>query len=77
MTQEQMIIDYIAKNGSIDAWRAMSDLRIMRLASRIHDMKSAGVPIVGVMKEHVSRDGKTKRWKEYYLDTNSRRAVGA
>ena len=77
MKQTDMILDYISKHGSIDAWRAMRDLRIMRLASRIHDLKEAGVPIIGVMKEHISHDGTVKRWKEYYIDSNSRRAVGA
>jgi hypothetical protein len=55
----------------------MNDLRIMRLASRIHDLKEAGVPIVGIMQSRVAYDGSIVRWKEYYIDTNTRRAVGA
>ena len=77
MTQEQQVLEYIEKHGSIDAWQAMRELHIMRLASRVHDLKEAGVPIVGVMKTRVAKDGTVKRWKEYSLDPNTRRAVGA
>lgn len=77
MTQCEQVLDYIKQNGSIDAWRAMNDLRIMRLASRIHDLKEAGVPIVGIMQSRVAYDGSIVRWKEYYIDTNTRRTVGA
>jgi len=77
MTQCEMILNYIEQHGSIDAWRAMNDLKIMRLASRIHDLKEAGFQIVGIMNERVDHDGSVKRWKVYYIDSNSRRAVGA
>ena len=77
MTQCEKVLDYIKQNGSIDAWHAMHDLKIMRLASRIHDLKQAGVPIVGIMQSRVAYDGSVVRWKEYYIDSDSRRAVGA
>lgn len=71
MTQNEQVLDYIKQHGSIDAWRAMRDLRIMRLASRIHDLKELGVPVKSEMKRHISRDGTIKRWKEYSLGKNS------
>ena len=45
MTQTDKILDYIKKNGSIDPLRAMTELGEMRLASRIHDIRSLGVPV--------------------------------
>jgi hypothetical protein len=77
MTQCEQVLEYIKENGSIDAWRAMHDLHIMRLASRIHELKEAGVPIIGIMQSRVAYDGSVVRWKEYYIDSNSRRTVGA
>ena len=53
--QKQQVLDYIKVNGSIDQWRAMTDLRIMRLGARIWDLKADGVPIKTEMK--VSQDG--------------------
>lgn len=67
MTQNEQVLSYIRQHGSIDAWRAMRDLRIMRLASRVHDLREAGFQITGTMKEHVAHDGSVKRWKEYYI----------
>ena len=41
-TQTQRIIDYIAEFGSITQLDALRDLGIMRLASRISDLKRQG-----------------------------------
>ena len=38
MTQCERIVEYIKQNGSITAREAMTDLGIMRLASRIADL---------------------------------------
>lgn len=56
--QKQQVLDYIKVNGSIDQWRAMTDLRIMRLGARIWDLKADGVPIKTEMK--VSKDGSSR-----------------
>lgn len=66
-TQCRKIVSYIEEHGSIDAWRAMSDLHIMRLASRVHDLRSDGINVVGVMRTRVADDGSIKRWKEYSI----------
>lgn len=55
--QKQQVLDYIKANGSIDQWRAMTDLRIMRLGARIWDLKADGVPIKTEMR--ASEDGST------------------
>ena len=44
-TQAQRVLDYIDKFGSITQFEAMQDLGVMRLASRISDLKKQGYPI--------------------------------
>lgn len=62
MTQEQRIIDYIEKHGSITPWEAVVDLHILRLSARVYDMKARGVPIVTTIRQN---DG--VRWAEYTI----------
>lgn len=45
-TQNERIIDYIERFGSITQLEALRDLGVMRLASRISDLKGQGYPIV-------------------------------
>ena len=65
--QAQKVLEYIQTHGSIDQWRAMNELRIMRLASRIADLKAGGVPIVRNMKRRKNDDGSSTCWAEYTL----------
>ena len=44
-TQAQRVLEYIEKFGSITQYEALSDLGVMRLASRISDLKKNGYPI--------------------------------
>lgn len=67
MKQTEKVLEYIEKNGSIDAWRAMNELGIMRLASRIADLKADGVPIAKVMKSKRGADGSVTCWAEYSI----------
>ena len=45
MTQAQRILDYMTEFGSITQFEALRDLGVMRLASRISDLKKQGYPI--------------------------------
>lgn len=45
-TQNQRIVDYISTFGSITQLDALRDLGVMRLASRISDLKKQGYPII-------------------------------
>lgn len=63
-SQTQMVLDYIKTHGSIDQWKAMNELRIMRLAARIADLKAAGVNIKTTIR--YSED-KSTHWAEYTL----------
>ena len=62
LSQCKLILEYLAEHGSITAWEAMAELHIMRLASRIHDLKKMGYDIIGEM---VSTNG--KRYKRYRM----------
>lgn len=44
-TQAQRVLDYIKTFGSITQLEALRDLGVMRLASRISELKSQGYPI--------------------------------
>ena len=44
-TQTERIVDYMERFGSITQLEAIADLGVMRLASRISDLKKLGVPI--------------------------------
>lgn len=42
MTQRERVLDYIRKHGAITQFEATSELGILRLASRIHELKKQG-----------------------------------
>ena len=57
-TQNERILSYIREFGSITQFEAMRDLGVMRLASRISDMRMRGYNIVS---DWVKVEN---RWKE-------------
>lgn len=56
-TQNERIIAYIKQFGSITQYEALQDLGVMRLASRISDLKRLGYPLVGEMEVIENRYG--------------------
>lgn len=46
LTQNERILDYMHRYGSITQYEALQDLGVMRLASRISDLRSLGYPII-------------------------------
>lgn len=67
MTQCELIQRHLEDYGSITSLEAMQEYGIMRLASRIADLKQMGVPI---RKETVSgknRYGERTSYAKYYL----------
>ena len=44
MTQSERIVRHLREHGSITSLEALEDYGIMRLASRVADLKKAGVP---------------------------------
>ena len=61
MTHEEIIIKHLKEHGKITSLVAMSKYRIMRLASRISDLKRNGYPIEAV----TVRNKNGKHWAEY------------
>lgn len=64
-TQNQRILDYIAKFGSITQLDALKDLGVMRLASRISDLKKQGYPIISKTEAVKNRFEETCHIKRY------------
>lgn len=65
MTQNEMVIKYIEDHGSITPLEAEVNLGIMRLASRISDLKSAGYHIEREMVDGENRRGEPTRYARY------------
>ena len=67
-TQNERILDYIAEFGSITQLDALKDLGVMRLASRISDLKRLGYPIVSEIETVNNRFGEKCHIKRYRMD---------
>ena len=65
MTQSEMVIDYIREFGSITQLDALRDLGVMRLASRISDLKKDGYLIDSKPEAVLNRYGEKCYIKRY------------
>ena len=65
-TQNERVLDYIREVGSITQLEALKELGVMRLASRISDLKRQGYNIISKPEAVMTRYGKTyiKRYSE-------------
>lgn len=66
-TQNNRILDYIVEFGSITQIDALRDLGVMRLASRVSDLKRRGYPIISTTETVKNRYGEKCRIKRYSL----------
>lgn len=66
-TQAQRVLDYIEEFGSITQLDALQDLGVMRLASRISDLKRMGYPIKSEFDSVLNRWGEPCQIKRYSL----------
>lgn len=66
-TQNQRILDYINEFGSITQLEALRDLGVMRLASRISDLRKRGYPITSTVEPVKNRWGESCYIKRYSL----------
>jgi len=66
-TQAQRVLDYIDEFGSITQLEALKDLGVMRLASRISDLKKLGYPITSDVEAVKNRYGENCYIKRYRL----------
>jgi hypothetical protein len=67
MTQNEKVLRHLEDYGSITSLEAMTEYGIMRLASRISDLKSLGVPIEKEMVSGKNRYGESTFYARYSL----------
>lgn len=67
-TQCDRIKDYMNDFGSITQLDALKDLGVMRLASRISEMRKKGIGITSTMETAKNRYGETVKYKRYYFE---------
>lgn len=70
MTQCERVLRHMEDFGSITSLEAMSEYGIMRLASRITDLKHLGFPVQRVMETSKNRYGEPVCYARYYLKEN-------
>ena len=68
MTQNEKILDYMERNGSITPLEAMNELGIMRLGARIFDLKEQGVGIITERVKGENRHGEATTFARYRLE---------
>ena len=66
-TQNERILDYIREYGGISQLEALKELGVMRLASRISDLRRRGYTINSTVEQVKNRYGETCRVKRYSL----------
>lgn len=71
-TQRQRLLDYLQKNESVTQLEALNDLGIMRLDSRISDLKKDGHKIIAVPVTVKNRYGEPCRIKRYSLSPENK-----
>lgn len=67
MTQTEKVMKYMEQNGGITSAEALSELGIMRLASRISDLKQMGVEVKSVLIKGKNRFGEPIRYARYFI----------
>lgn len=67
MTQSELVLRYIETFGSITQWQALADLGVMRLASRVNDLRKQGYPIQTETIEGYNKFGDKTRYARYRM----------
>ncbi len=67
-TQNQRILDYIEETGGITQLEALNELGVMRLASRVSDLRKRGHKITSKMIPVKNRYGETCYIKRYMME---------
>ena len=70
-TQCQRILDYMCEHGGVTQFEALNSLGVMRLASRISELRRNGHPITSEMVKVENRYGETCRVKRYSLRSDA------
>ena len=67
MTQSERILRHLTNFGSITQGEALEEYGIMRLASRVNDLRRDGVPIVTEVVTGKNRYGEKTRFARYRM----------
>lgn len=67
-SQSQRVLDYIAQYGGITQYEALRDLGVMRLASRISELRKKGHKFTTEWVGVENRFGETCKVKRYKID---------
>ena len=65
--QKERILRHLNDFGSITSAEAMQDYGIMRLASRVDELRKAGHPIITEVVTGKNRYGEPTRWARYRM----------
>lgn len=68
MTQCDRILKYMEDFGSITSREAVVDLGIMRLASRVHELRRNGYNIEDAFETAKNRYGEPTTYKRYWIN---------
>lgn len=68
MRQNDRILRHLQDHGSISSLEAIQEYGIMRLASRISDLKRSGIPIRREMISGKNRYGESTSYARYTID---------
>lgn len=72
MTQSERIVRHLEAFGSITSLEAMRDYGIMRLASRVSDLKKDGLPVRTEFVRGENRFGEPTCYARYHLERKGR-----
>ncbi len=67
LTQCERILRHLQDFGSISSLEAMQEYGIMRLASRINDLKRSGHKIISITETSKNRYGEATHYSVYML----------
>lgn len=68
MNQEQKIINYVERFGSITTLDAFKDLAITRLSARIFNIKKLGYKVSSVREKSKNRLGEEVNYNRYFIE---------
>lgn len=67
-SQNERILDYMRKHGGITQMEALKQISVMRLASRISDLRRRGYPINDRFQTVTNKYGEKCQIKVYWLE---------
>ena len=68
MTQQEKVLEYIKKHGSITPMEAFSELGITRLAARVNEMGRKGIILERARVNAKNRYGESVSYMRYWLE---------